>query len=285
MSEETKYSYILPVRNRANLLKRGLQSLLAMDYDKEKFEVVIVDYMSEDNIKDIIGEFRGLLNMKYACIDIRRYKYHKVFLNQGNCNPALAQNIGVKISSGKFAILTSPEIVHSKYNLTNIDKIEGLEKKFIYGRVIEKTEKDVFTLHFPFDVIHQLDSPNILCDWNTTLENYALYFIGVIKKSVFMKYGGIDEKYMCNIAYDDEDFGYRMKAVSDDELLLEFHKEITGVHLTHDRSYQNVEAIQKNADYYKSKKDDGLEKHLVANIGYEMGDTDTLIEKSEYWRY
>lgn len=285
MDNETKYSYILPIRNRANLLKRGLESLLAMEYDKEKFEVVIVDYMSEDKIKDVIGEFRGLLNMKYACIDIRRYKYHKIFLNGGNCNPALAQNIGAKIASGKFLTLTSPEIVHSKYNLENLDKIENLESKFIYGRVIEKTEKDIFSLHFPFDVVHKLDSPNILCDWTTTLESYALYFIGVISRATFIKYGGIDEKYMCNIAYDDEDFGYRMKAVGDEILKLEFHKEISGVHLTHDRSYQNFDAIKKNADYYKSKKDDGLHKHLVANIGYEMGDTNTLIEKSEYWRY
>jgi glycosyltransferase involved in cell wall biosynthesis len=56
LSKDTKYSYILPIRNRANLLKRGLQSLAAMDYDKDAFEVVIADYISDDNIQDEILE-------------------------------------------------------------------------------------------------------------------------------------------------------------------------------------------------------------------------------------
>lgn len=285
MSSKTKYSYILPIRNRAQLLKRGLQSLLAMDYDKDLFEVVIVDYLSEDSIQDVIREFRGLLNIQYACIDIRRYRYHKIFLNKGNCNPALAQNIGVKLARGEYIILTSPEILHSKFNLSNLDKIENLENKFIYGKVIEKTEAEIFSLHFPFDVLHTIDSPLSLCDWKNTLEHYALYFIGCMKKSVFIKYGGIDETYMTGIAYDDEDFGYRMKAVGDEKLKLEYHPQVFGVHLTHDRSYQNPEAIASNGEYYKKKKDDGLEKHLISNKDIKMGDVNVLIEKTEMWRY
>lgn len=283
MRNDTKYSYILPIRNRSNLLKRGLQSMAAMKYDLDKFEVVIADYLSEDNIMDVIMQFRGILNMKYLCIDPRRYDKYKIFMNKGNCNPALAQNIAVRYAEGKFIILTSPEIVHSDMNLQNLDKIEDLENKFIYGRVIEKTETEIFNLHFPFEAIHTMDSPTILCDWKTTLEHYALYFIGVMKRSMFMKCGGIDEKYMENIAYDDEDFGYRMKA--NKELTLEFHKEICGVHLVHDRSYQNVEAIQRNADYYQSKKKEGLVNHIIANKDIMMGDPHVLIEKSQFWRY
>jgi hypothetical protein len=222
--------------------------------------------------------------MTYLCIDPRRYSMHKIFMHKGCCNPALAQNIAVRSACGEYIILTSPEILHAKQNLNNLDKIENLEKKFIFGRVVEKSETEVFSLHFPFEVLHTIDSAITLCDWKTTLESYALYFIGVMKRKTFFKYGGIDEKYMSGIAYDDEDFGYRMKAVGD-ELVLEFHNEVCGVHLTHDRSYQDPGAVAGNGDYFKSKKDSGLKNHLVANKEITMGDTIVLIEKAQFWRY
>ncbi len=233
----TKFSFILPIRNRAALLKRGLQSIDALDYDHDEYEVIISDYLSQDNLIEVVHEFRGRLNMTYLCIDVRRYVHHKIFFSQGACNPALAQNLAVKHASGKHIILTSPEIVHWTQNLKNLDKIENLENKFVYGKVLERKETEVFAreVKFPFENISSMDSPIRLCDWDKIREP-TLYFFGVMNRKTFLKYGGIDEHYMTGIAYDDEDFGKRMDKVPG--LILEYCRDVRSVHLTHDRSYQ-----------------------------------------------
>jgi hypothetical protein len=216
-------------------------------------------------------------------VDYRRYKYHKIFFKSNRCNPALAQNLAVNEADGDFIILTSPEVVHWKNNLKELDKIENLDKKFVYGRVIEKTENEVFGLKYPFDAINKLDSSLILCDWNTRVKSVTLYFIGVMSRDVFVRYGGIDEYYMTGIAYDDEDFGKRMDRAAD--ISLEFNSKVVGIHLTHDRAYQEPSAIESNRVYLKSKEDDGIEKHLIANSKIKFADPDVLIERSHMWRF
>ena len=156
MKHDFDFSFIYPVRNRADLLMRGLSSLEKMDYDKDKFEIVISDYLSDDNLVEKIHKYRGSLNIKYLCIDFRRYKYHKVFFKNGKCNPALAQNCAVRASSGKNIILTSPEILHWKDNLNILNEIKDLDSKFIYGKVTEKTENDVFSNIDPFSKLKLL---------------------------------------------------------------------------------------------------------------------------------
>lgn len=265
-------------------MKRGLQSIEAMDYDKDELEVIISDYMSQDNLVEVIHEFRGRLNMTYLCVDYRRYAHHKIFFNNGSCNPALAQNIAARYASGNSLILTSPEIIHWNQNLKNIDKIENLDSKFIYGKVIEKTEKEVFEsgIQYPFEKIGTMDSPLVLCDFENRCVSVALYFFGVINRKLFLKYGGIDESYMRGIAYEDADFGERMSVAP--ELKYEFHKELNSVHLTHDRSYQNPEAVESNRVHYEFKMRNGMKHNLVANKDIKFGDADVIIEKSEFWR-
>lgn len=288
----TKYSYIYPVRNRADLLRRGLQSLVAMEYSQDEYEVVIADYMSEDDIYSVLYEFTGLINMKYLRIDPRRYESHPIYFKNGKCNPAFAQNLAVREAEGEFIILTSPEIVHWSKNLINLDKIEDLKNKFVYGKVIEKAEKEVFDIHFPFGIIDKICIGTPLCDWDIKgARSVTLYFIGVLSRELFLRYGGIDEYYMTGIAYDDEDFGNRMEKVPD--LKLEFHKEVCGVHLTHDRSYQDQDAIKSNREYIAIKHKDGWDKHLIANEQLKNkegkkikpGDANSLICRAQFWRY
>lgn len=281
--EETKYSYILPIRNRHDLLKCGLDSLANMNYDKDKFEVVIADYMSEDPIIDIVQSYRGILNMTYLCIDHRRYKYHHVYFHHNKCNPALAQNVAVKNAKGKFIILTSPEILHWSENLNNLDKIENLENKFIYGKVIEKHKEDFYhNGNGLYKNIDKMESSDILCDWNV-LKSVTLYFIGVMSKKIYMQYGGIDEAYMSGIAYEDEDFGKRMEKVK--ELSLVYEKSVCGIHLKHDRSYQEPSAISSNHAILLSKEKTGIENNLYCNKDIKPGTHEVLIQRSQFWRF
>lgn len=44
-----KFSVIIITRNRASLLPRVLESVINQDYEKEKYEIIVVDNNSDDN--------------------------------------------------------------------------------------------------------------------------------------------------------------------------------------------------------------------------------------------
>src|SRR5207302_9488119 len=48
-------SIVVPTRNRAELLCGCLESLLAQDYPRERYEIVVVDDGSEDETVSLVG--------------------------------------------------------------------------------------------------------------------------------------------------------------------------------------------------------------------------------------
>ncbi len=50
-------SFLIPVRNRPALLKKCLESIFALDYPSEKFEVIVIDDASEDDTAEVAQTF------------------------------------------------------------------------------------------------------------------------------------------------------------------------------------------------------------------------------------
>jgi len=51
-------SIIIPCRNEEKFISKCLDSILNQDYPKEKLEVLVIDGMSEDETRHIVGRFR-----------------------------------------------------------------------------------------------------------------------------------------------------------------------------------------------------------------------------------
>ena len=63
---EILLSVIIPTRNRSELLRGALQSIVHQTFSKEKFEVIVVDNGSTDNTKQIVESFNAKLpNLSY----------------------------------------------------------------------------------------------------------------------------------------------------------------------------------------------------------------------------
>ena len=97
-------SLIIPVYNRAREIKEFLGSLITQ-IDRE-FEVVIVDDGSSDNLKDVIEEFRSLLNIQY--------------LFQENQGPASARNLGMSQSKGNWYVFIDSDCTLPEEYLSNL---------------------------------------------------------------------------------------------------------------------------------------------------------------------
>jgi len=54
-------SVIIPVKNEAGVLSRCLESLTAVDYPRERYEIIIADGMSTDNTREVAGRFKAEL--------------------------------------------------------------------------------------------------------------------------------------------------------------------------------------------------------------------------------
>jgi glycosyltransferase involved in cell wall biosynthesis len=79
------FSIIVPTYNRADLIKKTLDSLLAQQY--ELFEIIVVDDGSTDNTEEIVGAIKD-----------PRIAYYK----KNNAERAAARNFGAAVAKGDF---------------------------------------------------------------------------------------------------------------------------------------------------------------------------------------
>jgi glycosyltransferase involved in cell wall biosynthesis len=56
-SDNPTIAVIVPVRNMARTVKDLLDSLMKLDYDDDKLEIIFVDGNSADGTREIIGEY------------------------------------------------------------------------------------------------------------------------------------------------------------------------------------------------------------------------------------
>jgi len=89
-----KASIIIPTRNRAETLKKCLNSL--KEQTVKDFEVIIVDDGSEDNTKEVVSEVRGL---------------KKKYVYQEHSQQGVARNNGIKLAKGKFVFFIGDDII------------------------------------------------------------------------------------------------------------------------------------------------------------------------------
>ena len=91
-------SIVIPTFNRREFMIRSLNYLEKQDYDKGKFEVIIIDDGSTDDTKNAIRKYikASKLNIRYF------YQNHK--------GPAVARNLGLKVMHGKYVFFISDDI-------------------------------------------------------------------------------------------------------------------------------------------------------------------------------
>jgi glycosyltransferase involved in cell wall biosynthesis len=83
-------SIIVPTRNRSELLREALESLLALDYDHSRLEVIVVDNSSTDNTEDVVKEIE------------RRAPFEVHFYRKENRGPAASRNFGAARANGEI---------------------------------------------------------------------------------------------------------------------------------------------------------------------------------------
>ena len=112
-------SVIIPTYNRANLIKRSVESVLNQTY--KNLELIIVDDGSTDNTKEVINSIKD---------------ERIVYIYQQNQKVCAARNTGVAISKGKYiSFQDSDDICHPNKIEKLLQKLKENNADFTFGKM------------------------------------------------------------------------------------------------------------------------------------------------------
>ncbi|MFH1387040.1 MAG: glycosyltransferase family 2 protein [bacterium] len=114
---EAELSIIIPCRNEEGFIGNCLDSIMAQDYDKSKYEVIVIDGRSTDKTREIIANYPTV----------------KLLDNPRKIAPA-GTNIGIKAAKGEIIVRVDAHAVIAKdflaksvdyFNKTGVDCVGG----------------------------------------------------------------------------------------------------------------------------------------------------------------
>ncbi len=135
-------SIIIPIYNTGDKAVKLLNSLVKDSY--ENLEIICVDDGSKDDSFSLLSEF-----CRQQKLTDSRKKI--ILIQQENAGPAAARNAALKRMHGEFvAFIDSDDTVSRKYltemsQLLDKDGVAVATAGFLYKRIHQKTEKEMFT--------------------------------------------------------------------------------------------------------------------------------------------
>jgi len=200
-------SLIIPCRNEEKFVGRCLDSLIANDYPKDKFEILFIDGMSEDGTRKIIENYE------------REHHFIRILDNPKRVTPC-ALNIGIKNAKGEVIMIIGSHSTYKEDYISkcvkylseyNADNVGGVMVTFPRGDTfIGRAIASVLCSRFGVgSSIFRIGSKEP--KWVDTV------FGGCYKKEVFEKIGLFNENL---VSTQDMEFNLRLKRAGGRTLLV-----------------------------------------------------------------
>jgi hypothetical protein len=272
-------SVITTLKDRAYLLKYGVEGILRQDYwskNDEQFELVVGDGLSTDNLDEVLQEIskRPEVN-KITKYSIDRSK--SVYEHRYNC-PAEELNILVKKSNSDIIVKIDPEAV-----LVDADFLSEAVPLAREGSIVTP-----FPLHckkFEFssfeDILNRYKNYSFethIHKDNCTDTN--VYYTCVMNREKVINLGGIDERFISSYGSEDDHFfkqyqrmyGYSSRVTLFKTLLHLYHSELgNGVVPRH-----LYPAMMQGQQLHRELKD------TYPNEGREWGRSNNIVQTKTF---
>jgi GT2 family glycosyltransferase len=201
-------SVIIPVYNGAAYLRSCLAAVAASDY--RSYECIVVDDGSTDDGRGIAAQFPLSLRV--------------VHLAEGPRGPAYARNRGVEVARGGILFFLDADIVLSPGALRLVAELfrEQPDLAAVFGSYDAHPKAAGLVSQYRnllHHFVHQNGNPEASTFWAGC---------GGMRRSVFEKIGGFDEKRFRRPSIEDVELGYRLRQTGH-RILLE--KRLQGTHL------------------------------------------------------
>lgn len=174
-------SIIIPTYNRSNKLKRCLNSILNQEYDKKKYEIIVINDVDPDDTNSII------LNL------MKHYSNIKLITNKTKNNVAYCRNQGIKKSKGKIIAFIDDDCIAHKHWLSQIEMShkKHTEELAIGGKILSLNSKTLIGKFRDFQILYSLKR-------NWVKNNHFIYIPSCntsYKKETFKKIGCFDTHF------------------------------------------------------------------------------------------
>jgi len=200
-------SIVVPTYNRKEDLEQCLNSIFKQNFDRNKYELIVIDDGSSDGTRDLIKKLRSKFPIKYF--------YQK---NQG---PAAARNLGIKKAKGEIMAFIDSDCVADKDWLVNLVKGFNAERKIagVGGQIrvlnpqslIEKYA-DIFLFNHQECIENAKEEPPHMGTLNCAYKVGILKKIGLFDTSPSLIYG--EDLDLCwRLYFSGYKLGYSSKAI------------------------------------------------------------------------
>ncbi len=191
-------SIIIPTQNRSKSLYLTLESIYKMSYPKNKMQVIVIDNASTDSTLQMLQ---------------RNFNKIQLIKNKTNEGFAPALNQGIKVSDGKYILVTNDDVIFDKNCLAELVKAAETNPKagILGGKMFFVGKKQVALRGFKINLwlgYHPYDFEN---KDKVREMDVATGGCMLIKKSSLKKSGYFDEGFF--FCGEDYDLCFRMKAV------------------------------------------------------------------------
>jgi len=199
-------SVIICTYNRDKHIKRALDSLIAQDFDKQNFEIIVVDNNSTDTTPQIIQDFKAA-----------HPDYNIVTARETQQGLSFARNKGLALAKGTYISYIDDDGIARKDYISQIKKYTGQfpDDVAMGGKVLptyEKGKEPAWMSKYIERIISIVDLGD---EVKVLKKTYPVGCNMIFKKSVFDKIGGFntalklrsDDKY---IFFKIREAGYRV---------------------------------------------------------------------------
>lgn len=189
------FSIISPVRNEEKCISECLTSLVNLEYDKNKYEILVVDGMSTDSTRNIINEFAS----KYP--NIRVYDNPHLTVPYG-------LNIGIEQAKGNVIVRVDGHAALHRDYLQQCEKYLTQTNAECVGGLIESVNRTYTGRAIALAMSSPFGVGNARFRTNGKEGFVDCLAFGAYRRQVFEKIGNFDENLTrCQ----DDDFNYRLR--------------------------------------------------------------------------
>lgn len=191
-------SIIIVCRNEERFIAGCLDSFIEQDYQKDKMEILVVDGVSEDGTREIVGEYS------------QKYPFIKLINNPDKVTP-FAFNIGIKNSKGDLIFLPGAHAKYDKHLVSNsVNNIYAHNADVVGGVLKTITKKNTLIARaIALSLSSVFGAGNSAFRTGTEKPIWVdTVFAGCYKKEVFEKVGLFNQKL---VRSQDMEFSQRMK--------------------------------------------------------------------------
>jgi len=200
-----KISIVMAYYNRKKLLINTLNSFNTFYKQRQDLEVIIVDDASDpqEQVDDLVKNF------SFAIEIVKVDPGEKTWVN-----PCIPNNMGFARASGDVIIIQNPENIHRGDIIKSVETNIRENTYLNYACYsIDKKITNKINPRFTIPVNQEIAHKNGTNGWynHSKIKPMGYHFCSAILKKNLYELGGFDERFANGVAYDDNEFLWRIK--------------------------------------------------------------------------